>query len=67
MSNLPDDIVAQLHKRRDEHVEGTAEEWDAAVAWVARSWSLVRPGGVVSQVMPDGKPFTAKRRVDQRG
>jgi len=57
VSEIPEDALSELRARREAHTEGTPEMWDAAEVWITRSLALARPGGVVSVVLPDQKPF----------
>lgn len=42
-------------------------DWDAVEAWIERTYELTRPGGVVSMMLPDGKPFTARKPMVDNG
>jgi hypothetical protein len=39
-------------------------DWDAIEAWIGRSLSLLKPGGVLSLALPDGKAFVARKVAD---
>jgi hypothetical protein len=60
MSDLPEDIKTKLRERREADTGGDPEAWEAVEPWMARSLALVKPGGVVSVVLPDGMPFAAR-------
>ena len=49
----------ELAERR--RVAGAGEEWDGVQKWIVRSYELLSPGGVLAQVLPDGKPFTVTK------
>jgi hypothetical protein len=55
------DAAEEFEKRRQAHVGGDPDAWDAAWVWVRRSLQLTRPGGVLSMVLPDGRPFIVVR------
>lgn len=41
-------------------------DWEGVYEWVARAYDLTRPGGVIALVLPDRRPFTARKpRVDE--
>jgi hypothetical protein len=40
-------------------------DWDTAEAGVRRSYELLRPGGMLGLILPDGKPFIARKEVPQ--
>lgn len=61
VSTIPEDILVKIRERRTADPGSTPAQWDAAEQWLARSLSLVRPGAVVSLIMPDGQPFAVKR------
>jgi hypothetical protein len=61
MNDLPDDVLMKLRDRRGAHLGGSQAQWDDAETWVARSLALTRPGGIVSMVLPDGRPFNVRR------
>lgn len=55
---LPVKILVELTERE---AASPDVDWTGVVAYVARSYQLARPGGVIALVLPDGKPFIAKR------
>lgn len=55
------DKLDELHQRRDATPD---RNWTGIEEWVTRSFSLLRPGGVLSLVLPDGKPFTARKEAN---
>ncbi len=64
---VPDTMGADALNQRmkDELAERRAAapevDWTGVDEWIERSYSLIRPGGVVSLVLPDGKPFTGRK------
>lgn len=58
VAGLSEEKLAELAERRAAAPEA---DWDGVVAWVEMSLALIRPGGVLALVLPDGKPFTARR------
>lgn len=56
--DLPEDKLAELRARR----EATPHlGWDGVEPWIRQSLALLKPGGVTSLLMPDGKPFTVRK------
>jgi len=40
-------------------------EWSGVEEWIEQSLLLARPGGVVSIVLPDGRPFVVRKEPAQ--
>jgi hypothetical protein len=59
--DLPEDKLAELRERRAATPDA---DWGNAEEWVSRALELIKPGSVLSVVLPDGKPFTARRPDD---
>jgi hypothetical protein len=55
---LSDEALAELAKRK---AAAPDAQWDGVDEWLTRSYSLIRPGGVLSMVLPDGKPFAVRK------
>jgi hypothetical protein len=50
--------IAELAARR---AAAPDHDWNAVDAWIIHALRLIRPGGVLSVVLPDGEPFIARR------
>lgn len=59
--DLPEDKLAELRERRAATPDAG---WGDAEEWIGRALELIKPGGVLSVVLPDGKSFTARRPSD---
>lgn len=57
-SVLDNEKRAELKARRDAM---PLLPWDGVDAYIEHAMTLVRPGGMMAVVLPDGKPFFAQR------
>lgn len=55
---LSQDKQDELRRRRE---AAPHLPWDGVESYIDFAATLVRPGGVLSVVLPDGQPFTATR------
>lgn len=52
--------IDELRERREARPD---LDWSGVEEWIARSFELLRPGGVLSLALPDGRPFVARKEL----
>lgn len=56
--HMEHDKIKELARRRAANPEN---DWSDVAVWIERSLALTKPGGVLSIILPDGKPFTVRK------